>query len=285
MIMAILRFKDGLPSGRIWLGSVVKHLQQGLIAAGYNIVDDGQFGSKTRSAVKMFQIVNGLSDTGVVERSTWDALSPYLNEAIAENEKLVRELSESFGGDLDWVHVQEGHKGTPYWPGGASGITLDPGVDLGYADLILIEQLYSPLLTKNQLEAIRTVVGLKGADAQNALIANTNLQCIQIDQEQAEDLMPYAAQPYWNGIKNRFSSLNKPDALPSVQTALLSLAYNRGVNNTDLEQLRIPLEDGTWTDVANKIGAMQQDHELEAIRLRRQREAELIKAELEYLNS
>ncbi len=97
--------------------------------------------------------------------------------------------------------------------------------------------------------------------------------------------MPHAATPYWDGIIKRFSALAQPGALPSVQTVLLSLSYNRGPNNSDLAQLAGPLDSGDWIRVAERIGAMQQDHKLEGIRERRRREADLIRAELEYLDS
>jgi len=61
------------------------------------------------------------------------------------------------------------------------------------------------------------------------------------------------------------------------------LSYNRGSQNPDLEQLRAPSIAHDWSNVADIIGTMQQDHELEGIRIRRRMEADLVKAELEYV--
>jgi GH24 family phage-related lysozyme (muramidase) len=67
--------------------------------------------------------------------------------------------------------------------------------------------------------------------------------------------------------------------LGSVQTALLSIGYNRGTGNKDLEVLKQPIQDKDWAEVSNLIGTMQQDHSLEGIRKRRRMEANLIKKE------
>ncbi|MDH5253724.1 MAG: hypothetical protein OEW25_10410, partial [Nitrospira sp.] len=111
------------------------------------------------------------------------------------------------------------------------------------------------------------------------------LRGIRISSDQADAIMPYAAQPYWHGISERFSSLKAPTAPAAVQTVFLSLAYNRGAQNRDFDSLRDPLSKSNWTSVANEIGRMQQDHELDGIRLRRRLEAALVLLELDYLRA
>lgn len=284
MIRVILRRGDGL-SERSWLMTVVRHVQMGLAHAGQQITPDGLFGSDTESAVKAFQRTMGIGDTGIVDKPTWDALSDHLDASLGTREKLIEELLTEFHGDPDWVHEQEGHRGEPYWPEGQSGVTLDPGIDLGHANRNLIKQLYRPLMTREQYEAVEKVMGLKGQEANQALQSDQVLKGIRITSEQANEIMPYAARPYWEEIAGRFPSLKRAASPPAVQTVFLSLAYNRGAHNRDLDQLGEPLEMGDSNRVADRIGAMQQDHKLEGIRLRRRREAELIRAELEYLQS
>jgi putative peptidoglycan binding protein len=285
MIRATLRIRDGLSSGRVWLRSVVKNVQQALVEAGDATDADGKFGSGTEKSVKAFQKAQGLPETGIVDKPTWEALAPFLQTATAQRKALIAELLNSYEGDLGWVHEQEGHVGKPYWPKGISGITLDPGLDLGYADRALVKKLYQPMVSPAQWEAIEMAFGIKGDEAEAALKTIPDLRSIRIGSEQADEIMPYTAQPYWEGIAKRFSALAVPETLPSVQTVLLSLAYNRGINNKDLDQLRAPLDAGDWEDVANKVGAMQQDHALEGIRIRRRREADLIRAELEFIQT
>jgi GH24 family phage-related lysozyme (muramidase) len=101
----------------------------------------------------------------------------------------------------------------------------------------------------------------------------------------AASIMPFAALGYWNRIRRRFQALQDPTTPASVQTALLSLAYNRGPANTYLEPLGTLLECRDWSNAAAKIAAMQQNHELEGIRIRRREEGLLIEAELDFLAS
>jgi GH24 family phage-related lysozyme (muramidase) len=285
MIFALLRRGDGLASGRSWLGSVVRNLQLGLAQAGHSVSTDGKFGTGTEDAVKAFQRAQRLKESGTVDKPTWAALARHLQDAIGSTHEEIRRLLDGFEGDLDWVHEREGHRGTAYWPGGASGVTLDPGVDLGQVDSALIDRLYGPLLSADQCLAAKKCLGLKGDTAKAALHADPILETIRIKGEDAGRLMPFAAASYWKKIAARFPVLSKQGTLPSVQTVFLSLAYNRGAGNSDLDQLKSSLERGDWAEVADRVGAMQQDHELEGIRVRRRDEANLIRAELEYTNT
>lgn len=56
-------------------GSEVKELQESLNKAGYNLVVDGKFGTKTQNAVKSYQQKNGLTVDGIVGVNTWKSLS------------------------------------------------------------------------------------------------------------------------------------------------------------------------------------------------------------------
>ena len=239
----------------------------------------------TMNAIKAFQSSVGLEASGVFDPGSWTKLAPHLEAATGEREARVREMLERFRGDLDWVHERESHAGRPYWPGGISGVTLDPGVDLGHASPETIEELYSPLLTQAQMKALRLVYGIKAEDARTALHTVPGLADMRISREQASELMPYAAKPYWEGISRRFPALARQDTLPAVQTALLSLAYNRGVFNRYLDPLGGLLAGKDWQAAADRIGSMQQSHELRGIRIRRRQEAMLIRAELEFYSS
>ena len=281
MIQAILRPKDGLPSGRVWLRSVVRTVQKALVEAGYELQVDGRFGSGTSSALRSFQHDLGLEVTGTVDRQTWDELS---TSSAWDPVAGVEEWLPEFHGDVDWIHDQEGHTGRAYWPGGNSGVTLDPGVDLGHASPELIEELYPHLVTDDQMAALRTVYGIKGAHARTALRGLPEIHGIRISRDQAVEVMPYAASSYWRGVKHRFASVGLSDTPAAVQTALLSLAYNRGPFNAHLNTLSEPLAERDWASAANRIGSMQQRHRLEGIRVRRRHEAALIGAELEFLN-
>lgn len=280
MIKAVVRFGDGT-GRRSWLKSVVKNVQQGLVNAGLQLGVDGRFGAGTRTMAKAFQQANGLEPTGVFDEATWKTVSEHLPQPAAD----VNLLLTKFLGDLDWVHQQEGYRGRPYWPGGASGVTLDPGIDLGHAPMDFIEALYGPLLTNRQMDALRLVSGFKGTDARDALKRSRLIQSIRITSVEGVALMPHTAKPYWDGITRRFPALTRKDTPASVQTVLLSLAYNRGILNRHLEPLGAPLEAKRWSEVAATIGSMQQNHRLKGIRIRRRQERMVIEAELRFFAS
>jgi hypothetical protein len=282
MIFALLHRGDGLAGGRSWLDSVVRNLQLALVHAGHAISTDGQFGSGTEDAVKAFQRTQGINPSGIVDKPTWNALAQHLQSTVVSAQQEIRKFLATFDGDLDWVHQREGHRGTAYWPGGASGVTLDPGVDLGQTDSAFIDKLYGRLLSPEQCGAAKKCFGLSGNKAKLALGADPILQTIRITRDDAGRLMPLASQPYWKQIAARFPALSKEGTLPSVQTALLSLAYNRGPGCSDLEQLKTLFDRANWAAIADRIGAMQQDHPLEGIRIRRRDEANLIRSEIEY---
>jgi hypothetical protein len=92
----------------------------------------------------------------------------------------ISEVLQSFHGDIAWVHAREGYAGKAYWPAGQSGVTLDPGIDLGYAAVALVEQLYAPVLSAEQWTAVQSVYGLKGEAAQAVLAVNAALRSIRI---------------------------------------------------------------------------------------------------------
>lgn len=299
----MLKPEDGFERGRAELRSEVSHLQRMLAKSGYEITRDGYYGPATESVIKEFQEKHSLKITGTVDENTWMAIEKeafsltgsnggearnHEQQANGEDEeetsKKDRQLTDTgfkdFRGRLEWVHTQEGHSGKPYWPGGRSGITLDPGFDLGCNDKNTTSRYYKDILTAEQLNAAEKVTGLTGRKAKEKLNQSAILLSIRISREQAAEVFPFIASPYWKAICKRIPGLNNPDTPGSVQTALLSLAFNRGYNNPGLEVLKPAIEQAEWYQCANLISRMQQDHSLEGIRKRRQREGKLILDEL-----
>ena len=173
MITARLRKGDGIRQ-RAWLRSVVRSAQLGLVEAGQPLSADGRFGSGTAKAVRAFQTGHGLEASGVVGPKTWRGLISHIEGARAGLAERETSTLQKFRGDLYWVHVKEGHRGHPYWPGGVSGVTLDPGVDLGHASTELVEKIYGPMLTTMQLRLLRKTFGLKGQDAKEGALSTTS---------------------------------------------------------------------------------------------------------------
>ena len=64
----------GIPLRMGQSGATVKSAQQKLQALVTSLKADGEFGKKTREAVRAYQTVEGLPDDGVIGRRTWNDL-------------------------------------------------------------------------------------------------------------------------------------------------------------------------------------------------------------------
>ena len=275
----------------------VSLLQMRLRSAGYNLKVDGFFGSKTESCVRSVQNKAALTCDGIVGPNTWNALSSMLGQpSLAEKPDLQSRKSTytktegadttqrylpGFHGDLHWIHQREGHAGKPYWPGGASGITLDPGLDVGHAKPDLIKLAYYDLLTAEQWQAVESVMGITGDAAKKKLHDTKDpmygiLNSIRVSRETADPVFTLVASPYWKDACKRFPGLGDESTPSAVQTAMLSIVYNRGVYNKGLLCLRPLIEYHDWQKMGHTIAGMQQAHKLPGISKRRRMEGGLI---------
>ena len=242
-----------------------------LVGDGVALTVDGIYGPATARAVVFFQECQGLLADGIVGPATWKRLQSPL-QTVHRTEASAQQLT-GFRGDLSWVHAREGHAGELYWPGGASGVTLDPGVDLGHAKPSLIDE-YRDWVTADQWQALQDALGIKGKAARDHLRRSPVLQSIRISRQQADSVFPVVATPYWKTACGRFAGLE--DAPAGVQTAMLSLTYNRGARNKRIGHLVPLICNGDWNGLAHAIGSMQQNHKLSGIRKRRRLEARII---------
>ncbi len=266
MAHRLLRKGDGLGKRKDKdLVDLVRKLQRLL-----NVHEDGMFGPDTETGVLCFQKDNHLDADGLVGSRTWEKLESKETSSPLE--------LKYFHGDLNWVHAQEGHAGKVYWPGGHSGVTLDPGVDLGHIDASLFDDAYKSLLSPEAINACRCVLGLKGEAAKAAMHnLSSAFSSVQISRQIAAGIFPFIADPYWRKISKRYPPLTQDQCPGEVQTALLSIAFNRGASNPKLSVMDNAILSKNWIMLADVIGNMQQDHKLKGIRLRRQQEAQLIR--------
>jgi peptidoglycan hydrolase-like protein with peptidoglycan-binding domain len=258
----------------------VRALQNGLATlAYYNGPIDGTFGPMTEDAVKRFQSANGLASDGIVGQLTWSQIERKLGPPSQAETQLPSWILDGFRGNTLWVHEWEGHKGHPYWPGGNSGVTIDPGVDVGQMSdklVSLFTDIYDSYLTVDEIDLLLSTRGVRGVAADDLLYGPEGgaLRAIKISRAEAAEIFPFVLDPYWDQLKIRFDTLT--DAPGPVQTAVLSLGYNRGPGNPGLDPLREPLARQNYEKVGNLLMSMQQDHRLDGIRRRRRAEGRLI---------
>jgi hypothetical protein len=171
----------------------------------------------------------------------------------------------------------------PAWPGGESGVTIGIGYDLGYATREQVEADWGPHLEQPDREALRGVIGVKGAVAQ------------QLAKNISRVIVPLAAAQhvFYTRTLPRYARMTRAvfpgvqDLPPDAQGALLSLVFNRGdgVKDTDPRRremlgIRTLLKGGrrSLVDIAGLVESMERLWPAVAgLRERRRREAAMIR--------
>jgi hypothetical protein len=86
--------------GGVWTGDLVVWAQEHLFKAGQRIKIDGSFGSQTQTAVASFQSAHGLSRTGVVDPTTWQALLRYQPATVTWSRRRGKTIATAARGSL-----------------------------------------------------------------------------------------------------------------------------------------------------------------------------------------
>jgi hypothetical protein len=150
----------------------------------------------------------------------------------------------------------------PYWPGGASGITVGIGYDLGQHSPAEITADWRNFVTPLEVAGLVKSAGLKGTDALHALKAGLFITVpFVVAQTQFSSItLPHYAQMTDDAIDN--CGKLPPDAFG----ALVSITFNRGVggwNNGDSDrfsemyQVGSAMSDGAFEQIPNLIRAMK----------------------------
>ena len=125
----------------------------------------------------------------------------------------------------------------PSWPGGASGVTIGIGYDVGYNTPEQIEADWGSLLPDAYVQDLKGVAGLKKTPARDAAkrLADGGLV---VPWDAAKQVFELSTLP-------RFAKITKKaypgvDNLPNdAQAAILSLVYNRGASKTGSSRLEM----------------------------------------------
>jgi GH24 family phage-related lysozyme (muramidase) len=116
----------------------------------------------------------------------------------------------------------------PVWPGGASGVTIGIGYDLGYYTAKKIADDFKEL-PQSDIHKLISVAGLKGEKAKNAI--TPDIKSVSVPWEIAYKVYCSNSVPEYakkaKGIYPEVSVLP-----PDAQAAILSLVYNRGTSFT-----------------------------------------------------
>lgn len=169
----------------------------------------------------------------------------------------------------------------PIYPGGASGVTVGIGYDVGHNTKTQIDADWRGKISDADLELLKTAAGIKGAAA-GALIPN--LKSITVPFAAAREVFYVRTLPrYARDTRGIYPGVEKLPA--DAQGALLSLIFNRGSSLTgdrrrEMKAIVPLVAAGNLAGIAQEISAMKRlwsKSQFPGLHKRRDDEAELVR--------
>ncbi len=168
----------------------------------------------------------------------------------------------------------------PVWPGGASGITIGIGYDLGYNTAYRIRKDWQGKIDIEDLDKLLKISGKKGKAAEQSF---HGVKDIYISLESAKRVFYESSLPRY-AVKTRKTYPEVENLFPDAQAGLLSLIYNRGtamkgLRRREMAAIKSLVPDMDYQGIAAQITAMKRLLEgmgLDGLLKRRDREAELV---------
>ncbi len=169
------------------------------------------------------------------------------------------------------------------WPGESSGITIGAGYDLGFCSAEQFEEDWSPYLSADEIERLKTVIGVSGDAARRRAGEFTDIKIREAD---AEEVFKQRTLPECSEETER--AFPGVDQLPpKVQGALVSLIYNRGAKmegdkRTEMRAIRDAVAAGDLQEIANQLRAMKRLWpDSRGLRRRRDAEADFVESAID----
>jgi GH24 family phage-related lysozyme (muramidase) len=172
------------------------------------------------------------------------------------------------------------------WPGGASGITIGIGYDLGYVTVDQFESDWGEYVGPGVRERLKAVIGLTGLKARNRAAGCADIRVRRAD---AEEVFRKRTIPRYEFLASQaFPGLEKLPA--DAQGALVSLVYNRGTSMVDkpgedrrkeMRAIRDAVEEQDLQEIADQLRSMKRlwaGKGLDGLLARREAEAELVES-------
>jgi hypothetical protein len=273
------------PEMRRQVGPVLKRNDRGLdVVNAQNLLNrtgalldpDGAFGGGTEDAVREFQLACRIPVTGIIDAVTWISLRAMPDPSRDIPTRAVAFIGREEVGNRRLYDMRQ----RPTWPGGASGVTIGVGYDLGYQGAF--EADWSGVLTPAQMASLRPWIGIRG---QAAAAGPAMLADIAVPWRAAWSVFIRRTLPQ-NVGDTRKVFLRSSEMPKLCLGVLVSLVYNRGTSMADsgsnpggrkeMRDIRDAIATGRPSEIPGLLRAMKRLWpEPNGLRDRREREAKL----------
>jgi GH24 family phage-related lysozyme (muramidase) len=172
----------------------------------------------------------------------------------------------------------------PTWPGGASGVTIGVGFDLGYNSAHDIKNAWWGVIPEQRLVKLFRASGVKGSAAKH-LTKEMQREIVPITWEQAISVFKKNTLPRFIRLtKNTFKGIE--NLHPVIQGVMLSIVFNRGGSTSgprrrEMLNIQTAIRNGNLSRIPQEIRSMKRLWEgrgLDGLLKRRDAEAALIES-------
>jgi GH24 family phage-related lysozyme (muramidase) len=168
------------------------------------------------------------------------------------------------------------------WPGGASGLTIGIGADLGYMSKEEFQKYFEKYYDSSSANKLKSTIGLKGTTAKSKL---SSVKGIQLSwQDAMEAFVQWTLPKFWKLTSALWPGLEELEE--KAQIALVSLVFNRGASTTgssrsEMRNIKPLVLKKDYEGIAKEIRSMKRLWEgknLEGLIKRREEEAKMIES-------
>lgn len=168
------------------------------------------------------------------------------------------------------------------WPGGASGLTIGIGADLGYMSKEEFEKYFGSFFSVEENAKLKSTIGLKGTSAKAKL---SSVKGIELNWENAMDaFINWTLPKFWklsNALWPGLDKLKEP-----AQIALVSLVFNRGASTkgssrTEMVNIKSLVLKSDYKNIAKEVRSMKRlwvGKNMDGLIKRREEEAKMIES-------
>lgn len=239
--------------------------------------------------IKQVQQALGLKVDGVDGRVTWTAIADRFKPVNVVDVNPIQQTIKLSDKSFDLIIKYEVGGGESYYnkalkkptyPGGASGVTIGIGYDLGYNTKIQFADDWKNVLTESVFKRLEACLGAKGETARQLV---RHVRDIEISWEDALKVFEGSTIPRF--IKETLRAFPGADKLhPDAFGALVSIVFNRGASvsgasRREMLNIRNLIPSKNYKAIASEIRSMKRlwiGKGLDGLLKRRDEEASIV---------